>query len=285
MRLLRLLKDALWNLFDDDGITQSAALAFFTILSMSPLLVILVSVTGFVGHGLQQRLIQELGELLGPAARSGIQLVIKNVSEHRTAGTLSTIGSVLALLLSSTAVFVQLQKAMNRIWNLPGRSGEEVKEWFRKRLISLGMVIAVGFLLLVSLVVTAAVNFIFSSEGSIWPIVNDAASLVVFALAFGLIFKVLPDTHVTWRDVWVGALITSILFAAGKWAIGKYIGYSSVGSAYGAAGTLMVLLVWVYYTSLVFFYGAELTQVSSPYLRKHLGEKKEEEEGLISDDS
>jgi membrane protein len=147
------------------------------------------------------------------------------------------------------------------------------------------MVIAVGFLLLVSLVVTTAVNFIFSSEGSIWQIVNNGASLVVFALAFGLIYKVLPDTHVTWRDVWVGAVITSILFAVGKWAIGKYLGYSSVGSAYGAAGTLMVLLVWVYYTSIVFFYGAELTQISSPYLKKHLGAEKEKEEGLISDDN
>ena len=269
MRLLKTFKDALWNFFDDDAVTYAASVAFYTALSLSPLLVLLLSVSSFLGVGAREKLVHQLVELLGPAARTAIELVLKNVTEQRLAATISTIISIAMLLFSASGVFVQLQKSMNKIWNIRPREGSEIKEWFRKRLLSLIMVFGVGLLLFVSVAISTILNRLLESGGTGWKIMDFGGSLAIFVLVFALMFKVLPDTRVRWRDVWFGALITAILFAVGKWGVGKYLAYASVGSAYGAAGSLLVMLVWVYYTSLVVFYGAELTQVYSPSLRKN----------------
>lgn len=266
LRLLKTFKDALWNFFEDDAVTYAASVAFFTALSLSPLLVLLLSISSFIGAGAREKLVHQLVELLGPAAKTAIEMVLKNVTEQKLAATISTIVSIVMLLFSASGVFVQLQKSMNKIWNIPPKAGSEIKEWFRKRLLSLIMVSGVGLLLLVSVVISTVLNRVLRTGGTGWEVMDFGASLVIFVMVFALMFKALPDTTVAWRDVWLGAIITAILFVAGKWAVGKYLAYASVGSAYGAAGSLLVLLVWVYYTSLVVFYGAELTQVYSPSL-------------------
>jgi membrane protein len=191
-------------------------------------------------------------------------MIIENAREQKDAGFLSAMLGAGAVVISATMVFAQLQTAMNRIWNVePKPRGNAIFAWLRKRLLSLSMMAGIGFLMLVSLAISAALNLIFTGEGTLWKVIDLGVSLGIYTLLFAMIFKVLPDVEIQWRDVWGGAFITAILFDVGKFAIGKYLGYSSVGSAYGAAGSLVVLLVWVYYSSLVVFMGAEITQVMS----------------------
>jgi membrane protein len=271
LRILHILKTAVFKFIEDDVVTLAASLAFFTTLSLAPLLVILFAVAGLLGEGALAHIIDQIETLLGPTAREGLQLVISNLEQHQETGTISAIVGLVVLLFSATAVFAQLQKSMNKIWNVEPTPDLKVKEeligWLRKRLVSLGMVVAIGFLLMVSLAVSAALNYFLKGTGSIWMVVNFGVTLVVFIVLFGLIFKVLPDVYISWRDVGIGATITAVLFDVGKWAIGKYLGYSSIGSAYGAAGSLVILLFWVYYNSLIVFLGAEITQVAVPSLK------------------
>lgn len=258
MNVLRFLKDAIWKFFEDDVFTYAASVAFFTALSLAPLVVILVGVTGFFGDQLHDRLLDELDALLGPTATNTVDVVIRNAAERKMAGGISALIGLVTLFFSATAVFVQLQKSMNRIWGLESEPGREIREFLRKRLVSLSMILGVGFLLLVSLAISAVLSYILSGQGWLWQWVNLGASLFVYFLAFGAILQYVPDAEIRWRDVAVGALITAILFNVGKWAIGEYLGRSSVGSAYGAAGSLVVMLVWVYYSALVVFFGTEL---------------------------
>lgn len=258
-----ILKTAIAQFFEDDVPTLAASLSFFTALSLAPLLVILVSVTDFMGAEWQTKLVNEIARLIGTRASEGVLLVIRNVSGTRFSGILSTIISLGVLFISSTAVFAQLQKSLNKIWRIKGpetiRLGREAWEWLRTRLLSLGVIIGIGFLLLVSLAISALLSFVFSNDGHTWQLANNGIGLLVYTVLFGAIFRILPDKPMFWRDVWPGALLTGILFLIGKWAIGKYLGFSSAAAAYGAAGSLMVLLLWVYYASLVVFLGAEVT--------------------------
>ena len=156
-----------------------------------------------------------------------------------------------------------MQSSLNAIWDVEAKPSEGVWGWLRKRLLSAGMIIALAFVLLVSLGISAAISAVMPSGGMIWDIVNFVVSLGVFTLLFAIIFKYLPDVSVQWRDVWVGAAVTAVLFAVGKTLIGIYLGKSSVASSYGAAGSLLILLLWVYYSSLLVFLGAEFTQVQA----------------------
>lgn len=258
MAILILLKDAIWKFFEDDVITLAASVAFFTTLSLAPLLVILIGVTGLVGENFHQRLIEEITALAGPTAGETIDIVVRNASDHQLTGGITAVVGLITLIFSATGVFVQLQKSMNKIWGVEPRPGREIREFFRKRLVSLGMVFGVGFLLLVSLAVSAVLAALVSGEGAWWRIVNLGASLLVYFLAFAWILQYLPDAVVRWRDVAVGAVITAVLFGLGKFLIGEYLGKSGIASAYGAAGSLVLMLVWVYYSSLIVFYGTEL---------------------------
>ena len=261
----KIIVEAVKEFDGDNATTLAAALSFYTALSLAPLLVILMFVTGVIGIEAQQELVKQIVGLVGPQAGAIIQLIINNVSEQQQAGFLSAILGISALVVSAMGVFSQLQSSMNLIWNVeaqPERRGA-LSSWFRKRLLSLGMMAALGFLMLVSLAISAALNLIFSGDQTGWRLAEHAVSLVIYVLVFALIFEVLPDVKIAWRDVWIGALITGLLFDVGKYAIGKYLGFSSIGSAYGAAGSLVILLVWVYYSSVIMFLGAEFTQVYS----------------------
>lgn len=241
----------------DDAMTLGAALAFYTALSLAPLLVILLWAASFMGDATQQKLVARIEEMVGPQAGQAIGMVISASSQQQDLRTAAGLMGFAALFFSASGVFAQLQAALNRIWDVKARSGLGLWGWVRKRLLSMGMILAIAFVLLVSLVAGAAITLVL---GGAWGWADVITSMVAYFMLFAVIFKVLPDVEIQWRDVWTGAGVTAVLFALGKWLIGWYLGSSSVGSSYGAAGSLVVLLVWVYYSSLILFLGAEVTQ-------------------------
>lgn len=253
------------ELIEDKGITFAGAIAFFTALSLAPLVMILLGIIGWVDALEEQRVLDHASALLGEKAAAGLELVVENAEREKGQGVIATIVGVVTLLIGSTAVFAQLQIALNAIWDVEVAGGGAVA-WLKKRAVSLGLVVTIGFLLLVSLVLNAGLRLALDSSGVTWAMAETVISLAIYVVIFAAVFKVLPDVHVEWRDVWFGAGVTALLFAIGKYAIGKYLGYSSVGSSYGAAGSLVVLLVWVYYSAIIVFFGAELTQVRARML-------------------
>ena len=271
---LHLVKQAFseWN--EDKAPMFAASLAYYTMFSIAPMLVIAVSVAGMVfGEEAARGEIQaQLQELVG---ESGAQIIEQMMISARkpSTGILATVLGVLALIFGATGVFVQLQDALNHIWDVqpPKRNG--VLEFLRARFLSFAMVLVIGFLLLVSLVVSAALaaigawfDHLFPGWSTLWQGLNLLVSFAVITVLFAMMYKILPDTRVAWRDVWLGAAVTSLLFSLGKFAIGLYLGRSTVASSYGAAGSLAVVLVWVYYSAQILFLGAEFTQV---YARSH----------------
>jgi membrane protein len=271
---------------DDDAMTLAAALAYYTALGLSPMLVLLIWLATFAGEDMQQRLVAELQGLVGPQGGQALKAVVDNADATPQLGTIAGIVSLVTLLFSVSGVFGQLQAALNRMWDVKAAPvtthGNWI--WIRKRLLSIGAFVSVGFLLIVSLAVTAFVEGWterlrqgLPGTAFAWEFVTFVVSLIVSALLFALIFKVLPDVKLGWRDTAVGGVATAILFSIGRWLIGLYLGRSSIGSAYGAAGSLVVVLVWVYYASLVVFLGAELTQV----LARRRGKRVEPEAHAI----
>lgn len=257
MKIFRLFRRALAAFVQDDAISLGAALAFYSALSLAPLLVILIWIGTLLGKNTQNNLTAEIVSLVGPEAGSSVQSIIEHSQEHPELGSMSGIISLVMLFVGATGVFAQLQHSLNWIWKVEAKPNRGVWNWTRRRLLSMGMVLVIGFLLLISLVVSAVLSSLLGQ----WFVVDGAVSLMIFTLLFALIFKYMPDVLISWADVWVGSLLTASFFAIGKFAIGLYLGRSSIGSTYGAAGSLIVLLAWVYYSSLIFFFGAELTQV------------------------
>jgi membrane protein len=220
-----------------------------------------------MGPHMQDRLVNELVNLVGKQGGEAIQMIVHNAKQRPDLGNIAGYISIGVLLFSAAAVFGQLQASLNRLWNVKSKPKAGVWEFIRKRLLSFGMVFTIGFLLLVSMAVSAGISMVLGSVReslpggeTLWHVVNFAVPLLVIVPLFALIFEYLPDAILPWRDVWVGAAVTGVLFAIGKLLIGLYLGHGSVGSAYGAAGSLIVLLVWVFYSSLILFFGAELTQ-------------------------
>jgi membrane protein len=250
----------------------AAALSYYTLLSLAPLVLMAVAVAGLIfDHAtVEGKIVNEIRLLVGPEGSEVVQTVLRHASDPEKSARSVVIG-IAVLLLGATTVFVQLQSSLNRIWKVE-ESPQASVLWVlvKERLLSLAMVLAVGFLLLVSLIVSAAVAaFGETTLGGLSDAVvvleglNVLVSLVVVTLLFAMIFKVMPDAPVAWRDVWVGAIITAVLFTIGKSLIGLYLGRSSIGSPYGAAGSLVVMTVWVFYASMIVFFGAEITYFRS----------------------
>jgi membrane protein len=250
----------------------AAALSYYTLLSLAPLVLMAVAVAGLIfDHAtVEGKIVNEIRLLVGPEGSEVVQTVLRHASDPEKS-TRSVVIGIAVLLLGATTVFVQLQSSLNRIWNVEERTQASVL-WVlvKERMLSLAMVLAVGFLLLVSLLVSAAVAAFgetslggLSDAAVVLEGLNVLVSLVVVTLLFAMIFKVMPDAPVAWRDVWVGAIITAVLFTIGKSLIGLYLGRSSIGSPYGAAGSLVVMTVWVFYASMIVFFGAELTYFRS----------------------
>ncbi len=262
-------RDTVNEFIADNAMQLAAALSYYAIFSLAPLLVIAVGVAGIIfgEAAAQKEILAQISDLAGPQAAEALTSVFQ-ASGGKEGGIMATIIGSALLLFGATSVFGQLQSSLNAIWNVEPKPGQGVMGFIRTRFLSLGMVFAIGFLLLTSLVLSAALSALdgylntqFPGAEIIWQVVNFVVSLGVIALLFAVIFRYLPDAEISWRDVFIGALATSVLFNVGKFGIGLYLGNSSAGSAYGAAGSLVVVLLWVYYSSLILFFGAEFTQV------------------------
>ena len=247
-----------------------ASLAFYSVLSLAPLLVLTVAVGGafLQEYDIRERLIQELERTVGRQGSEAIADML--TTKHAAGGAWATILSIGTLLYGASNVFAELQHAMNVIWGVQAKPDAGWRDFLHDRLFSFLLVLGTGFLLLVSLVVSAMVSGAGDYIVERWPILQPLGqlptALLTFAVVtflFAMMFKVLPDVNVPWRDVWLGAIVTSLLFNLGKFFIGLYLGRSSYASAYGAAGSLVVLIVWIYYSSQILFFGAELTQAYS----------------------
>jgi membrane protein len=246
-----------------------AALAFYTLFALAPLLIIVLAIAGFwFGEEAARReLFSQISGLVGREGGEAIQAVVSAANKPK-AGAWATVMAIATLFLGATGVFVHLQDALNTIWGVQRLPGRGLRNFIKSRLLSFSIIVGLGFLLLVSLVINAALaafgkfmSGILPAQESIWQAINFIISFGVITVMFALIFKVLPDVKIGWRDVWVGALLTALLFNLGQFLIGLYLGKSSVTSAYGAAGALVLVLLWVYYSAQILFFGAKFTEI------------------------
>ena len=262
------LKHAFIGWWDDNVPRLGASLAYYTLFALSPTLVIAISVAGLV-FGAQAVRGEVVGQIQGLVGRQGaeaVQAMLEGASKPSASILATVIGSITAFL-GATGAFIELQAALNAIWRVKPRPGVNVKAFLLQRLISFGLVVGVGFILLVSLLVNAALaglssylGHIFPTLTALWEAANVLVSLGVVTLLFAMVYKVLPDVRLGWRDVWAGALVTAGFFSVGKQLIGLYLGTSSIASSYGAAASVVVLLVWVYYSAQIVLLGAEFTR-------------------------
>jgi len=248
--------------------SKGAALAFYTLFSLAPVLVLVIAIAGlFYGkEAAQGELFFQLRGLVGSQGAEAIQLVLSGAANEQQ-GMVATLVAGALLLFGATSVFAELKGSLDEIWQLPPNRESGLWDTVRTRLLSFGMVLVLAFLLLVSLVVSAALTFLEKKMGAYWQnaaemltLLNHVISFIVIAALFGVIYKMLPRVKLSWRDVVIGAFGTAALFTLGKYAIGAYIGNSGVTDSFGAAGSLIALLLWVYYSALVFFLGAEFAR-------------------------
>jgi membrane protein len=253
----------------DHAPRMSAALAFYAILSLTPLLVITTAVMGFVlgEDAARGQIVQQLQGLIGPAGAEVVQTLLQNANQPR-AGLVASLLGIVMLLFGASGVFVELQDDLNVVWKAESKERTGWWDTIKERLFSFAIVLAVGFLLLVSLVVSAILATVGSviqdflpTVGALVFVLNVAISLSVTTLLFALMFRYLPDYKLPWRVVLIGAALTAILFTVGKFLIGLYVKQAGLASPFGAAGAVVILVVWVHYSALIFFYGAEITQM------------------------
>lgn len=258
-----------WNAVDAPR--MGAALAYYTVLSLAPLLIVVIAVAGLVfgEQAAQGALVTQIRGLVGQQGAEAIQGILKNAGGQKSAGLIASIVGFLALLFGASSVALELRSAMNKIWKVKEEGGG-ISTFIKQRSYAFALVLGAGFLLLVSLVVSAVLAGVGKFFDGLIPfpawiaeVVNVIISLIAIAGILAAIFKLLPAVSITWKDVAIGAIFTSVLFTAGKTLIGIYLGRASVGSTYGAAGSLVVVLVWIYYSAQILFFGAEFTRVYS----------------------
>ena len=250
--------------------SDASSIAFYTIFSMPAILIIALSIGSafYEKNHVQDELLIQVSRLVGRESAKEIELILSNATLDKT-NTVAKIAGVITLIFSATTVFISLQSSLNKIWGIKPKPRNGIIKFTMNRLLSLAMVASIGFVLLVSLVIDALLMLFQEMlshvlEGTtlyILNFINIIISLGFITVVFGLMFKVLPDARIKWRDVWVGSIVTMVLFTTGKFLIGFYLGNSSFNSAYGAAGSLVIILVWIYYSTTIFLFGAELTAV------------------------
>jgi membrane protein len=281
-----LAKDTFKEFMKDEVTWKAAALSYFTVFALAPLLVLLLQVASFIWDPAQVReaLTGQFQALMGGDVAQQVQTMMMSAEKKTASGSgFRVVLSIAGLLFGATGAFVSLQTALNQAWEVqPDPKSGGIKNFIMKRFLSLGMVLGIAFLLLVSLAVTAGLSaagdVLFGGMGeTVAQVLNFVLTFAVISLLFAAIFKVLPDAKVEWRDVWVGAVATALLFVIGKQLIGMYIGKSDPGSAFGAAGALAVLLVWIYYAAVILLLGAEFTQA---WMKAH-GRTIEPEQGAV----
>lgn len=254
----------------DQAARRGAALAFYSVLSLGPLLLLVLVAAAFIWgkRAAQGQIMAQMVDLVGQQGAAAIQSILKTASENRHGGIIATILGVVMLIFSASGVFGELQDAMNTIWKVPPRTGKRIMLLLRERFLSVTMVLGTAFLLLTSLVLSAGfaalaryLSDILPAIAVIMPITDFVVSLLIITLLFGVIFKMVPDHKIAWRAVWPGALLTAVLFVVGKMLIGLYLSHTGVASSYGAAGSVVIILIWVYYSAQILFFGAEFTHV------------------------
>ena len=265
-----LLRQTFAEWWQDDALHLGAALSYYTIFSLAPILVISVALAGFFfgPEAASGRIVAEMKSLMGAQGASVIEEMIRRAALRPGASWWATLIGVGTIVVGATGAFGELQYALNKIWNVEAPQRPGWLSVLRARFLSFSMVLVIGFLLLVALVISAALSaldvYVGRWGGNLQPVfqlLNIAASFAVVTALFAALYKILPDAEVRWRDVWSGAAVTAALFVVGKAAIGLYLGNSGVTSLYGAAGSLVVILLWVYYSAQILFLGAEFTQV------------------------
>lgn len=258
---------------EDHASRLAASLSYYTTFSLAPLLILVISIAGLVGgqQAVQNQVMGQVQGLVGVQGKEFVESMVVSASQPRT-GLVASVVGIIALLFGALGVFAELQNSLNTIWEVKPKPVKGMVQgiwrFLKQRILSFSMVLAIGFVLVVSLAVSALLA---SFEGMAWggsafPVwlsqaINLAISFIVITFLFALMFKFLPDADIAWRDIWLGAAVTSLLFNLGKFAIGFYLGHSTVGSSFGAAGSLALILIWVYYSAQIFFFGAEITQV------------------------
>lgn len=275
----KMLRETVLAFINDEALSRGAAIAFYTVTSIAPLLLIVIAIAGLVfgREAAQGAIIGQLSALMGQQTAEVLQGAVASAS-NKSSGIIATIIGAITLIVTASGVFGEMQTSLNAIWKAKPK-GTTVSRLIRARAASLGLVAALGFMLIVSLVVSTGLTAFGNYLNSILPfgtvilsVLNSIVSMALLSLLFAAIYKVLPDRTLQWRDVIVGAVVTSILFTIGKSLIGWYIGSSAVASSFGAAGALIVLLLWVYYSAQIFLLGAEFTKV---YANRH-GSKRDQ---------
>lgn len=261
---------------------RGAALAFYALFAIAPLLIIAVAISGSVFgiHATENQIVSALRDIVGPEVAAALQATVRSASRSQSGG-LSAIIGIVTLLLGAVGVLGELQNTLNAIWHVQPEPGRRLLSWLRGQLITLLMVLGVGSFLLLSFIIsmsTAALTQSITARAprtaSFWQWTDIFISFVMVTLMFAATYKVVPAVYIAWRDVWVGAIVTSVLFTLGKWLIGWYLVYSSIDSAYGAAGSIIVILLWVYYCAQVCLFGAEFTWVHSQHYGSGISPKK-----------
>jgi membrane protein len=268
-KVVRLVTATITKWWGDNPWRLSAALSYYTLFSLAPLLTIAIGVAAVVADedAVQEELRAQFEGLIGTSGAEAMANMLRSAG-HPVHGIVATLVSLVTLLVVSMGMFSELQSALNLIWRIPGKGSSAIWRAVRTRLFSFMLVICTGFLLLVSLIMSAVLSAVgkFIHRAVPWPqiimtLVDLTASPIVITVLFAMMFKLLPEGHIAWRDVWFGAIATAALFTFGKWAIGLYVGRAAMVSMYGAASSLMAILIWVYYSALIFFLGAEFTYV------------------------
>jgi len=269
-----LVKDSISAWIDDYAPSMGAALAYYTIFSLAPLLLIVIAVAGLVfgQNAVRGEIVAQLGGLMGSEGAKITEELLKSASAPKE-GLISSVIGVVLLVVGATTVFAELQSDLDRIWRVQGETISGLWNVARARVLSFGLVLGLGFMMLISLVVAAGLNAVgkwygasFAGWEVLLHVLNTAVSIALSSALFAMIYKIMPRARIAWRDVGVGAVVTAVMFEAGKFLIGLYLGKAGVTSGFGAAGSLVVLLVWVYYSAQVFLLGAEFTWV---YARSH----------------
>jgi len=263
-----LLRATMSDWYEDRAQRIGAALAYYTIFALAPGLVIVMALAGLMlGPGAESQIIEQIRELIGEQGARAIEATIRS-ARNETLGATGTALALIPLVFGLWGVFGELQDGLNTIWGVTPKPGRRIRDILKERFWSFAMVVGIGFVLLVSLVLSAWLAAVGTYVGSLLPApatgleaLNFVISFVVITGSFALIFKLLPDVKIAWRDVWLGAAVTSLFFTVGKFLIGLYLGKSAVASAYGAAGSLVIIVVWVYYSAQILLFGAEFTKV------------------------
>jgi len=281
-----LLKETFEEWKEDKVSRLAAALSYYTIFSLPGLLLIVVAVAGFFlgQESVRQDLMSQIASVVGEQGAQAIGTMLSNAGWDQDAGIVAVIIGIVTVVVAATGAFTQLQEALNTVWDVAPAPGAGIMQTVRKRALSFSLILGIAFLLLVSLVISAALsglgNFLEGLfPGATWliQILNVVISFAVITLLFALMYKYLPDAEIAWKDVFIGAGITTLLFTIGKFVLGLYLGRSGATSAYGAAGSLVLVLLWVYYSAQIFLFGAEFTQV---YARRH-GSRVVPDEGAV----